>query len=204
MFAGMYIKIPIAIKNILTISSVKLTSKGRSGIGDKIHSERSVKYPNINALINCKSLFGLNLFFKIGIWRNTKRTLKITVVIPIFTPEASVKEYGIELIGVTPKPDFIERPTPSDITNNPPTNNIILLIHIKTPHICFKSTSRPVIFLNPLTIYSNTVPTKNAATIVPIPTLAKGFPINIQHITTEIITIAASNPTLTFGKGNHM
>ena len=46
MFAGIYIKIPTAIKNILTISSVKLTSKGRPGIGDKIHSERSVKYPN--------------------------------------------------------------------------------------------------------------------------------------------------------------
>lgn len=92
MFAGIYIKIPAAIKNILTISSVKLTSKGRPGIGDKIHSERSVKYPNITVLINCKSLFALNLFFKIGICKNTRIALKIIVVIPIFAPEASVKE----------------------------------------------------------------------------------------------------------------
>lgn len=38
----------------------------------------------------------------------------------------------------------IERPTPSDITNNPPTNKIIRLIHIKIPHICLKSIVFPV------------------------------------------------------------
>lgn len=63
MFAGIYIKIPTAIKNILTISSVKLTSKGRPGIGDKIHSERSVKYPNATVLINCKKPFCFKSLF---------------------------------------------------------------------------------------------------------------------------------------------
>ena len=37
-------------------------------------------------------------------------------------------EYDIELIGVVPRVETIENATPKDITNNPATNKIILLI----------------------------------------------------------------------------
>lgn len=49
---------------------------------------------------------------------------------PILTPVINVKEYAIELIGVVPKVDIIDKPTPIDIMNKPAKNRIILLIII--------------------------------------------------------------------------
>ncbi len=42
----------------------------------------------------------------------------------------SEREYDIELIGVVPSVDAIEKATPSDIINNPTTKKQILLIII--------------------------------------------------------------------------
>ena len=58
----------------------------------------------------------------------------MTVVIPISIPLHKAREYEIELIGVVPKADLIEKATPKDMMNKPKTNkNIlfnILLIYI--------------------------------------------------------------------------
>ena len=39
----------------------------------------------------------------------------------------NAKEYDIELMGVVPSVDMIEKDTPTDMTNNPKTNMQILL-----------------------------------------------------------------------------
>ena len=58
---------------------------------------------------------------------NINDALKINVVTPISIFVINAKEYEIELIGVVPRVDIIEKDTPRAIKNNPEVNNIILL-----------------------------------------------------------------------------
>lgn len=57
-----------------------------------------------------------------------KAALKIKVVMPILMPVHRFKAYEIELIGVVPKVDLIEKATPKAIINRPKTKRQILLI----------------------------------------------------------------------------
>ena len=59
-----------------------------------------------------------------------KARLKTKVVIPMLMFVISEREYDIELIGVVPSVDAIEKATPSDIINNPTTKKQIPLIII--------------------------------------------------------------------------
>ena len=59
-----------------------------------------------------------------------KARLNTKVVIPMLMFVISEREYDIELIGVVPSVDAIEKATPSDIINNPTTKKQILLIII--------------------------------------------------------------------------
>lgn len=54
----------------------------------------------------------------------------------------NAKEYEIELIGVVPSVDTIEKATPSDITNKPIVNKQILLsMLLNISYIFFKPTA---------------------------------------------------------------
>ena len=110
------------IKNIVLISN-----DGVKFINDTKYNAKSVKYPNNTQFINCNSLFFSKFDLKINIWITIKAALNRNVVIPILILVISANEYDMELIGVVPSVDIIEKATPSDITNKPKTNNNILL-----------------------------------------------------------------------------
>lgn len=57
-----------------------------------------------------------------------RAALKTKVVIPMLMPVHRFRAYEIELIGVVPKVDLIEKATPKAIMNNPKTKRQILLI----------------------------------------------------------------------------
>lgn len=69
----------------------------------------------------------MNLDLKIRNWIKINAALNTNVVIPMLIFVINAKEYEIELIGVVPRVDTIEKATPSDITNNPTVNKQILL-----------------------------------------------------------------------------
>ena len=52
----------------------------------------------------------------------------MNVVIPMSIPVHNAREYAIELMGVVPNVDLIEKATPKAIINNPTTKKQILLI----------------------------------------------------------------------------
>jgi hypothetical protein len=59
---------------------------------------------------------------------NTSAALKIKVATPMSILAHKAREYDIELMGVVPKVDFIEKATPKAIMNRPATKKQILLI----------------------------------------------------------------------------
>lgn len=83
----------------------------------------------------------MNLDLKIRNWIKINAALNTNVVIPMLIFVINAKEYEIELIGVVPRVDTIEKATPSDITNNPTVNKQILLSMIlDISNIFFKLT----------------------------------------------------------------
>ena len=83
----------------------------------------------------------MNLDLKIRNWIKINAALNTNVVIPMLIFVINAKEYEIELIGVVPRVDTIEKATPSDITNNPTVNKQILLSMIlDISNITFKPT----------------------------------------------------------------
>lgn len=75
----------------------------------------------------------------------TNAALKTKVVIPMSIFVINAKEYDIELIGVVPSVDMIEKDTPTDIINNPKTNIQILLIIFKNNKSRYKKLSMDLI-----------------------------------------------------------
>lgn len=83
----------------------------------------------------------MNLDLKIRNWIKINAALNTNVVIPMLIFVINAKEYEIELIGVVPRVDTIEKATPSDITNKPIVNKQILLSMIlDISNIFFKPT----------------------------------------------------------------
>ena len=88
----------------------------------------SVKYPNNTQLINWSSLFLWNFDLRIINWITISDALKRNVVIPMSIFVINAREYDMELIGVVPRRDTIEKATPIAIKNNPQTKANILFI----------------------------------------------------------------------------
>ena len=82
-------------------------------------TEIVVKNPNSIPTGTCKKCLGLNALLNNINSVITSIVWNITVATPISIPQITLSVYGIELTGVEPKLDLIERPTPNVIKNKP-------------------------------------------------------------------------------------
>lgn len=134
--------IPKAVKNILkNKNKMCIINESPYGNSETRYSDNVVKYPNKIQLINWSSLFLWNLDRNMKNWIKTNVALKTKVVIPMSIFVINAKEYDIELMGVVPSVDMIEKDTPTDMTNNPKTNMQILLNIFKDKTIRYKKLS---------------------------------------------------------------